>query len=134
MVLMPQPQFLHQAVLQREVGALDAALGWTAVRTPYLDIELVHRAAKLRDTACAGAAVHRPEHARAVAVERDRLAVARSRYARVASKQLKVDSVTVKCSTIRRLVASSTYTSSVHAGARSSHQACSPPSLWTSSP
>src|SRR3984893_14705190 len=76
MVLMPQPQFLHQAVLQREVGALGAALGWTAVRTPCLDIELVHRAAKLRDTACAGAAVHRPEYARAVAVERNRLAVA----------------------------------------------------------
>src|SRR6056297_3034799 len=37
-----QPQFLHQAVLQRPVGTLDARLGLARVRAQDLDVELIH--------------------------------------------------------------------------------------------
>ena len=48
-----QPQLLHQPVLQRQMRALDAALGRTAVRAERVDVQLVHRAAKLRDAVAA---------------------------------------------------------------------------------
>jgi hypothetical protein len=70
-----QAQLLDEPVLQRQMRTLDAALGRTAVRTPRVNVELVHRAAKLRDAVAGGCRTRAAEHARAVAVESDWLAV-----------------------------------------------------------
>ena len=43
-----EPQFLHQAILQRQMGALDAAFGGRRVGTDALDVELIERTRKLR--------------------------------------------------------------------------------------
>lgn len=64
-----QPQFLHQAVLQRLVHPLDAPLGLRAVGVEDVDVQLVQGATELRETATAGgAALVDPEDRVLVAV------------------------------------------------------------------
>ena len=82
-----QTQLLDQAVLQRLVHPLDAALRLWAVGADDVDVELGQRAPELRDASgpTGRTVVVDAENAVLIAVERDRLAVA-CRYALVDAK------------------------------------------------
>lgn len=71
-----QAQLLHEPVLQRLIGALDATLGLWGVGADDVDVELIERAAKLRQAAGAVLlrTMGRSEDAVLVAIESQRLA------------------------------------------------------------
>ncbi len=71
-----QAQFLHQTVLQRQMGAFDPALGLAGVGADALDVRLVQRPPELGATAAIPCRrVVDAEHAGLVAVEGGRLAM-----------------------------------------------------------
>ena len=115
-----EPQLLHESILQRQMRPFDASLGRRRVRTDPVDVEFVQGAAELRmAVATSRRLAVDPEDAGLVTVERRAAYRSARDIDESASKYANVDSVPVNNTTISRLVASSTYTSAVHAGARS---------------
>lgn len=71
----PEPQLLHQPVLQRQVRAFNAPFGQAAVRAKRVDVQLVYRPDEMRHAAPRAVRGRAAEHAVFVAVEGSGFAV-----------------------------------------------------------
>jgi len=129
-----ESQLLHESVLQRPVGALDAALGGCGVGAQDVDVQVLHGAPELRQARAAMVLEIHSEDARLVAVERDRPAM----LLEVALHALEVSKGGLAFDEAhlhelaRRVL--DEHQQETARGARSSNQLWSLPSIWMSSP